>query len=133
MFLQETKYSEAELKIIGGKVWRGSEAIAMDAKGAAGGIGILWNPREVSLSDFYATQFSLSPTFHILGTSTMGFMTNVYRPPRAEQKVQCLESLVILKRMSKRKLRMKPEAYIVMCKESKWLELNWWLQGSVLP
>ena len=55
MFLQETKYSEAELKIIGGKVWRGSEAIAVDAKGAARGIGILWNPREVSLSDFSAT------------------------------------------------------------------------------
>ena len=41
MFLQETKCSEVELKIIGGNVWRGSEAIAVDAKGVVGGIRIL--------------------------------------------------------------------------------------------
>ena len=87
IFLQETKCSEPELKIIGGKVWRGSEAIAMDAKGAARGIGILWNPREVPLSDFSATQHSLSTSFHILGTSTRGFMTDVYDPPHAEHKM----------------------------------------------
>ena len=34
IFLQKTKFSEVELKIIGRKVWRGSEAIAVDAKGA---------------------------------------------------------------------------------------------------
>ena len=41
MFLQETKCSEEEFKIIEGKVWRGSEVVVVDAKGAAGGIGIL--------------------------------------------------------------------------------------------
>ena len=83
MFLQETKCSEKELNIIGEKFWRESEAVAVDAKGAAGGIGILWNPREVSLSDFFATQYSFSTAFHILGTSTRGFITNVYDPPQA--------------------------------------------------
>ena len=97
IFLQETKCSEAELKIIGGKVWRGSEAIAVDAKGATGGIGILWNPRDVSLFEFYATHHSLSKKFHILGTSTRGFITNVYGPPRADHKRQFLDSLGMLK------------------------------------
>ena len=35
IFLQETKCSEVELKIIGVKVWRGSEAIVVDVKGVA--------------------------------------------------------------------------------------------------
>ena len=43
IFLQETKCLEMKLKSIGGKVWKGCEAIAVDAKKAAGGIGILWN------------------------------------------------------------------------------------------
>ena len=88
-----------ELKSIGGKVWKGCEAIAMDAKKAAGGIGILWNPREVSLPDFSATQHSLSAAFHILGTSIRGFMTNVYGPPREEQKMQFLDSLRMINGM----------------------------------
>ena len=33
IFLQETKCSEEELKIIGGNVWRGSEAVEVDTKG----------------------------------------------------------------------------------------------------
>ena len=61
------------------------------------GIGILWNPREVALSEFTAMDFSLLVAFQILGTSTRGFMTNVYGPPRAEQKVKFLESLGMLK------------------------------------
>ena len=47
IILQETKCSEEELKTVGGKLWRGSEIIAMKSKWATGGIGILWNPREV--------------------------------------------------------------------------------------
>ena len=60
----------------------------MDVIKAAGRIGILWNPREVHLYNFAATQHSLSAAFHIIGTKIKGFITNVYGPPRAEQKVQ---------------------------------------------
>ena len=75
----------------------GSEAIVVDAKGAARGISILWNPRVVSLYEFYATHFSLLADFQILGTCTRGFMTNVYGSPREEQKRKILESLGRLK------------------------------------
>ena len=33
ILLQETKCSEDKFKVIGGKVWQGSEAIAVDEKG----------------------------------------------------------------------------------------------------
>ena len=67
------------------------------AKGAPRLIGILWNPREVALSNFIAMQFSLSVAFQILGTSTRWFLTNIYEPPHGEQKLNFLESLGILK------------------------------------
>ena len=65
--------------------------------GEAGRIGILWKPREVALSGFLATPNSLSVDFHILGTIIRGLLTNVYGPPRAEQKLSFLELLTNLK------------------------------------
>ena len=84
IFLQETKCSEEELKSIARKIWKGCETVATNAKGEAGGMGILWNPREVNLSGIVATPFSLSVYFHILGTRIKGFLTNVYGPPMEE-------------------------------------------------
>ena len=49
VFLQETKFSETDLKSIGGKAWKGCEIVAVDAIKAIGGIGILWNPKELLL------------------------------------------------------------------------------------
>ena len=103
IFLQETKCSKIELKSIGGKVWKGCEAIAVDANKVVGGIGILWNPKEVSLFNFSATQHFLCAAFHILGTCIWGFMTNVYGLPRAEQKIQFLDSLRMINGMPKGK------------------------------
>ena len=54
VFLQETKCSEADLKAIGKKVWHTNEVVAIDSRGATGGIGIIWNPRKVALTDFLA-------------------------------------------------------------------------------
>ena len=45
VFLQEKKCSKTDLKSIGGKAWKGSEIVAVDAIKAAEGIGILWNPK----------------------------------------------------------------------------------------
>ena len=68
IFLQETKCLEEELKSIARKIWKGCETVATDAKGVAGGMGILWNPQEVNLLGIVATPFSLSANLHILGT-----------------------------------------------------------------
>ena len=91
---------ETDLKSIGGKAWKGCESVAVDVNKAVGGIGILCNPEEVSLYNFYATQHSLSTTFHILGTAIRGFITNVHGPPMAEQKMQFLDSLRMINDMT---------------------------------
>ena len=65
------------------KVWKGCESIAIDARGAAGGLGILWNPRVVTLSGSLATNCTISADFHILGTRIRGFISNVYGPLKA--------------------------------------------------
>ena len=103
VFLQETKCSEEELKSIAEKIWKGCEMVAIDSKGATRRIGILWIPREVNLSGFVATPFSLSIDFHILGTRIRGFFTNIYGPPREEQKLSFLDSLTFIKKTSEDK------------------------------
>ena len=45
IFLQETKCSKFELKVIGEKFGHRSEAMDANAKGVVGEIGILWNPK----------------------------------------------------------------------------------------
>ena len=41
VFLQETKFSGEELLSIAQKVWKGWESVTIDARGVAGGLGIL--------------------------------------------------------------------------------------------
>ena len=103
VFLQETKCSEIYLKSIGGKAWKGCEIVAVDAIKADGCIGILWNLKEVFLYNFSKTQYSLSASFHIIGTDIRGFLTNVYGPPRAEQKVHFLDSLRMINTLTEGK------------------------------
>ena len=103
IFLQETKCSGEELASIAQKVWKGCESVAVDARGAAGGLGTLWNPCVVLLSGFPATTCTLSADFHILGTRIRGVISNVYGPPRPEQKPAFLESLMNLKALVKGK------------------------------
>ena len=93
IFLQETKCLGEELTSLSQKNWKGCESVVIDARGEVRGMGILWNPWEVNLLGFLATPFSLSAGFHILGTGIKGFFTNVYGPPRAEQKTTFLDLL----------------------------------------
>ena len=75
------------------KILKNSEASAIDALGAAGGIGIIWNPLVLSLTNFMATKLSISVEFHILGTSSKGILTNVYGPFTLAPKQAFLNSL----------------------------------------
>ena len=99
IFLQETKFSGKELTSIAHKIWKGCESVAIDSKGVAGGLGILWNPREVNLSILLENSFSLSVDFHILGTRIKGFLTNVYGPLKAEHKFSFLDSLSVINKL----------------------------------
>ena len=67
--------------------------MALDANGSAGGLGILWNPNQVSLTNFVASRNMLSGHFHILGTSIRGVVTNVYGPFQLARKTAFLEEI----------------------------------------
>ena len=96
-FQQETKCTGEELSSIAWKVWKGCESVAIDSRGAVGGLVILWNSWEVNLSYFLETPFTLSAYFHILGTRIKGLVTNVYGPPRVEKKLAFLDSITDIK------------------------------------
>jgi hypothetical protein len=67
--------------------------MVLDANGAAGGLGILWNPNMVNISNFVASRNMLSTCFHILGTSIRGIITNVYSPFQLARKPTFLEEI----------------------------------------
>ena len=91
VFLQETKCSGEDLRNYNKLFWKGVETMSLDAKGAIGGIGILWNPNLVSISNFVASKNMISGHFLILGTIIRGVVTNVYGPFQLAQKNDFLE------------------------------------------
>ena len=54
--------------------------MVLDASGAEGGLGLLWNPNLVSMTNFFVSRYMLLACFHVLGTSVRGVITNVYDP-----------------------------------------------------
>ena len=65
LFLQETKCSGEDLMAYGKRFWKGAETMALDAMGVAGGMGILWDPKLVSLCNFLASRNLLTVDLHI--------------------------------------------------------------------
>lgn len=66
VFIQETKCSSEDLEAFSKCFWKGANTMVLDVKGAARGIGILWNPNKVILSNFLASRNTLSAHFSCL-------------------------------------------------------------------
>ena len=94
--LQETKCEGNFLKERLSKIWYGCQTITIDARGVAGGISISWNPNKVSLSNFLATSFSISASFHHIDSGVKWVLTNVYGPSHPWEKSKFLDSLEFL-------------------------------------
>lgn len=97
IFLQETKCTWEDLKKIARKSWPRCQTVANDAIGSAGGVGILWNPQLVSFSGFWASRYSISGFFKIVGANQEGFLSNVYGPSQSMKKTEFLASMHVLK------------------------------------
>lgn len=93
LFVQETKCSSEELKILGRRFWKGARVVEIDVAGAVGGLGMLWNPNMVSLTNICASRHLISARFHILGTAVKGVITNVYGSFQLAQKPTFLEEI----------------------------------------
>ena len=93
LFLQETKCTSKDLMNFDKHFWKGAETMALDMIGSVGGLGILWNPNLVSISNFVASRNMLSSHFHVLGTLVRGVITKVYGPFQLVHKPTFLEEL----------------------------------------
>jgi hypothetical protein len=65
--------------------------------GTAGGLGILWNPNLVRLSNFVTSRNMLLTCFHVLGMTVQWVLTNVYGHFQLARKPSFLEELRSLK------------------------------------
>ena len=96
LFLRETKCSSEDLGNFGKRFWKGAKVMALDASGTIGGLGLLWKPNLVSITNFFASRYMISACFHVLGTSVKGVITIVYGPFQLERKTTFLEELRLL-------------------------------------
>ena len=93
VFLQETKFSMNKLQEINKKIWKGSEGMGIDARGYAGGLGILWDPNGVHLSSFNGNKCFISIEFKVIGFSLSGVITNFFGPHNSREKLNFFKTL----------------------------------------
>ena len=93
LFLQETKCNSEEMDILGRHFWKDARIVATDTIGVAGGLGVLWNPNLVSITNLCATRYMISSWFQVLGTIVRGVITNVYGPFQPSHKLAFLEEI----------------------------------------
>ena len=93
LFLQETKCSFMGLSKIKEKIWKGSQAMALDAVGQSGGIAILWQPRSVEFSNWRANKFALMADFFFLDSGVYGKAGNIYGPSCFPEKQSFMDFL----------------------------------------
>ena len=89
----ETNFFIEDIANLFTRIWKGSQSIAIDAKGALGSISIIWNHMQVSISHFDSTSHSLAAFFHILGTTIRGHLINTYGPQPPTLKIKLIQYL----------------------------------------
>jgi hypothetical protein len=67
--------------------------VGVDARGAAGGLVMLWNPKIVLLDGFFTYKWTITTSFRLIGSNKQGYITNVYGPPRPRDKEAFLHHL----------------------------------------
>ena len=65
----------------------------IDAKGAVGGLAMLWNPSTVLLDDLFTSRWTIIASFHLIGSNKLGYITNVYGPTKIGDKESFLNHL----------------------------------------
>lgn len=93
LFLQETKCNSTTLDQILAKAWPGSKEEAVEARGASGGLAIVWDDRAITLTNIRASKHFIQAKFHLTGTNVHGHLTNVYFPQEETNKVDTLNTL----------------------------------------
>jgi exonuclease III len=80
LMLQETKCAGIEAETIFQRIWRECNSISTDSTGASGGLAILWNPSNITISKPFSTVGTITTHFKVIGSNQEGDITNVYGP-----------------------------------------------------
>jgi exonuclease III len=93
LLLQETKCTREESSQILRKCWKQANLVEVDAKGVEGGMVVLWNLVTVLLDDFFPSNWTITASFHLIGSNKHDFVRSVYRPTRPRDKEAFLHHL----------------------------------------
>jgi exonuclease III len=80
LMLQETKSAGTEDETIFQRIWRECNSISTNSKGASGGLAILWNPSNITISKPFSTIGTITAHFEVIGSNKKGAITNFYGP-----------------------------------------------------
>jgi len=75
------------------RCWTQAQHVDVDARGATGGLAMLWNPTTVLLDNFFTSKWTINASFCLIGSNKQGYITNVYGPPRLGDKEAFLQHL----------------------------------------
>eukprot|EP00253_Pinus_taeda_P027391 PITA_27391 len=93
LLIQETKLEDSVFLQASKKIWKKDRAQATFARGASGGLGLLWNPNKFSLiSESLNTHWILLKLQH-LESKEIICLINVYAPNNAGEKKLCWDSI----------------------------------------
>jgi exonuclease III len=93
LLLQETKWVGEEDSQILSKCWKQAKLVEVDAKGAAGGIVILWNPSTILMEGLFTSKWTITTSFRLIGSNKPYFVMNFYDPATPGDKEAFLHHL----------------------------------------
>jgi exonuclease III len=97
LMLQETKCRGAEAEIIFQRIWRACKSLTIDSTGALGGLAILWNSHNITISKPFTTIGTITAYFEVLGLNQEGAITNVYGPQNNQDRDIFMKRLELIK------------------------------------
>ena len=103
MLIQETKVSSQKLENIVHSFKPHFEVVAIDSRGMAGGIAILWNPAEIIVEGWIGLSKILTSSFRQIGTKEKIIISAVYGLLIPRERGTFLQSIRTLHNMQQEK------------------------------
>jgi exonuclease III len=101
VLLQETKCTLEDIDRLLPYCWKQGRVVLIDAIGTAGGVAILWNTNIMLMENFYATRWSITTEYRLIGSNKPGHLTSIYGPASPRDKQVFLRSLRYLSSLKK--------------------------------
>jgi ribonuclease HI/exonuclease III len=93
LLLQETKMSQQDVLRTLSTVWKGSQGVVGDARGASGGICTLWDASRIDMISSHICMHWIHTKVHHKSTGCQVSIFNIYAPQLLGEKNHCWDSL----------------------------------------